>query len=99
MDQFVTTKISQEVARNFEQKKADCKKLGITLLSIPHWWNKKTDSLKATIFQVRPDLVSGKPAEKPIPQKEPVQQVARLRGTHSLNFHGIFMEFSHYVQR
>jgi len=40
-----------------KEKQAACERLGITLITIPYWWNGATDSLLATIHKIRPDLV------------------------------------------
>ena len=52
-------------------KKEMAKNKGITLLEIPFWWDKKIDSLAATIYMHRPDLFVEQPAGKPIPIVEP----------------------------
>ncbi len=38
------------------KKKTVCKSLGITLITIPYWWDKKADSVATTIYVKRPDL-------------------------------------------
>jgi len=38
-------------------KNVMCHKLGITLVTIPYWWDNQISSLKATIHKFRPDLV------------------------------------------
>jgi hypothetical protein len=47
---------------NYEQrdveKREACKMNGITLIEIPYWWDKKRESLEATIHSKRPDLVN-----------------------------------------
>jgi hypothetical protein len=43
------------------------KKLGITLIPVPYWWDHKLESLNATIYKYRPDLFTVPPTEKPIP--------------------------------
>lgn len=39
-----------------KEKKLACKKLGITLIEIPHWWDYSRTNLVATIQQNRPEL-------------------------------------------
>jgi hypothetical protein len=39
------------------EKTAACLKEGITLISIPYWWDTERDSLANTIRQHRPDLL------------------------------------------
>ena len=41
--------------------------IGITLIEVPYWWDKKADSLAATIYRARPDVLKAKPQGKPIP--------------------------------
>ena len=41
------------------------------MIGIPYWWDKKTDSLSATIYKLRPDLFNVKPTSKPIPLSPP----------------------------
>jgi len=38
-------------------KKQLCKSNGYTLIIIPYWWDKQTESLQQTIRNVRPDLL------------------------------------------
>jgi hypothetical protein len=39
-----------------KKKKENAKRSGITLISVPFWWNESTASLAATICQERPDI-------------------------------------------
>jgi hypothetical protein len=62
------------------EKLNGCRELGITLIQIPYWWDKKKWSLIATIHQHRPDIIA-KPTmgipismERPIPKKSSNQQ-------------------------
>jgi hypothetical protein len=41
------------------------------LIEIPYWWDRKYESLAATIYSQRPDLFSEKIMGKPIPGNEP----------------------------
>ena len=45
--------------------------IGITLITIPYWWDKKLPSLQATISQYRPDLLRHNPFSQPIPTTKP----------------------------
>ena len=36
------------------------KEIGISLIHIPYWWDKKISSLRATIATIRPDIISSK---------------------------------------
>ncbi len=38
------------------KKNRACTSLGITLITIPYWWNKSESSLATTIHHVRPDI-------------------------------------------
>ena len=40
--------------------------VGITLIEVPYWWDRKSSSLEATIYVQRPELFTEKPTEKPI---------------------------------
>ena len=39
-----------------EEKMQACKNLGIDLIIVPYWWDRKKPSLVQTILQHRPDL-------------------------------------------
>jgi hypothetical protein len=52
-------------------KKELCEREGITLINIPYWWDKASESLAATIFELRPDLISGSDAA-PITTEIPI---------------------------
>jgi hypothetical protein len=62
-----------------EIKKNFAKKLGITLIDIPFWWNKSANSLAATIHYRRMDLLD-KPKEGVlrIPEKMPYRLQNRI---------------------
>ena len=38
---------------------------------MPYWWNRKADSLAATIYRARPDVFASKPEAFPIPYNPP----------------------------
>src|SRR5690349_19831418 len=40
-----------------QEKRLACKKHGITIIEIPYWWNRKKESLLATIHAHRRDLI------------------------------------------
>jgi hypothetical protein len=78
---------SQEDGRSRDMKKTDlCKqhgfshlltssqKVGITLIEVPYWWNRKSSSLEATIYTHRPDLFTERPSEAPIALTAPTTQ-------------------------
>jgi hypothetical protein len=61
------TSLSIEENKNIDSMKRElCSEAGITLVEIPYWWNKKADSLAATIYAHRPDLFDKKPIGRPI---------------------------------
>jgi hypothetical protein len=39
-----------------EEKRETCKRLGITLIEVPFWWDRKIDTLKTMIVNYRPDI-------------------------------------------
>jgi hypothetical protein len=45
--------------------------LGITLIEIPYWWDRKYESLVASIYSQRPDLFNNPIKSQPIPLTEP----------------------------
>ena len=49
------------------------KEMGITLLQIPYWWDKKIASLRATIAKVRPDIVKVQNTDVDIPRGFPTK--------------------------
>lgn len=49
-------------------KKAACERMGITLIEIPYWWDRKKESLVGTLYQKVPNLVpTWESAGDPIP--------------------------------
>jgi hypothetical protein len=76
----VATKYLHNEASMDERKQLDmmkekmCKENGITLVKIPHWWDRKLESLASTIYSHRPDLFSEPPMGTPIPLAEPTVQ-------------------------
>src|SRR5690242_860134 len=38
------------------KKKVICKEQGISLIIIPYWWDRKIESIAATIHSIRPDI-------------------------------------------
>lgn len=40
-----------------EEKRRTCKKLDITLIEVPYWWDQQKGSLAASIAKERPDLI------------------------------------------
>ena len=49
---------------------------GITLTQVPYWWDRKIESLAATIYNTRPDLFKETPKGNPIPSSPPSKQDA-----------------------
>jgi len=48
-----------ELRRRQDEKKAElCKKKGVSLVQVPYWWDKRTESLVVTLLEKRPDLSS-----------------------------------------
>jgi ATP-dependent DNA ligase len=47
------------------------KKIGITLIEVPYWWDRKYESLASTIYSQRPDLFTFPPEGSPIPVSPP----------------------------
>jgi hypothetical protein len=74
---------SAQKATRDSERRLMCSRHGITLISIPYWWDGKLDSLANTIHQVRPDLV-------PAPRGDGVgipesASVSASRGGHRLS--------------
>ena len=45
--------------------------VGISLIEVPYWWDRKMSSLAATVYNTRPDLFTEKPQGNPIPLNIP----------------------------
>jgi hypothetical protein len=45
---------------------------GITLIEVPYWWDRKNESLAATVYNQRPDLFTEQPTGTAIPLAPPV---------------------------
>jgi hypothetical protein len=56
-------------------------KLGITLIEIPYWWDRKIDSLAATIYSQRPDVLADIPIGNPIPLSPPTKYISDTQRT------------------
>jgi vancomycin resistance protein YoaR len=41
---------------------------------VPYWWDRKYESLEATVYNQRPDLFTEQPTGKPIPLSAPSDQ-------------------------
>ena len=55
-------------------KQIGCSNLGITLITIPYWWDGSKESLISTIRQYRPDLVISHSFNfEPIPLEVPLK--------------------------
>jgi hypothetical protein len=74
---YVTNKYLHNESSVDERKNADslkaklCKENGITLVQIPHWWDRKHESLASTLWSQRPELFQKLPMGTPIPVTEP----------------------------
>jgi hypothetical protein len=53
-----------------KRKDEELKEYGITLITIPYWWDKTEESLMATIHYCRPDIIYNIEA-KPISTERP----------------------------
>jgi hypothetical protein len=59
--------------------------LGVTLIEVPYWWDRKKASLEATIHSHRPDLFSQSPPGKEIAVTPPnTTQRRSLKATKQL---------------
>jgi hypothetical protein len=54
-----------------QQKRIACKNAGVTLVEVPFWWDFELESLRATVHQIRPDLISSPGLGVPIPSSIP----------------------------
>jgi len=61
-----------------EEKKILCQNHGITLIEIPFWWDRKKESLIATINKHRPDVIN-KSNGIPISEKKPEKNFKSLK--------------------
>ncbi len=46
---------------------------GITLIEVPYWWDKNRESLEATIYEQRPELLDRNPVTNSIPTIKPIK--------------------------
>ncbi len=44
------------------------------MIEVPYWWDKKYESLEATIYEQRPELFNRKPVTNPIPTIKPIKK-------------------------
>lgn len=65
LERKMKTKVRYEKDR--EKKKA-CQKYGITLVEVPFWWDGTKESLLATVFRFRADIVDPSQIGTPIPE-------------------------------
>ncbi len=64
-----------DVERRDQQKNQHCLKLGITLITIPYWWDEELSSLASTIRRARPDIsMPSIRLTSPIPTAMPQQR-------------------------
>jgi hypothetical protein len=55
-------------------KRQLCRDNGITLVEVPYWWDRKYESLVATVYSQSPDLFRDIPKGDPIPKEEPKEK-------------------------
>lgn len=55
-DLLLLNQDSCEILAQDEAKSRACKEAGITLISVPYWWDKNASWLAAAIHNVRPDI-------------------------------------------
>jgi len=67
---IMNTNFETQQIRDKEKREA-CKLKGITLIEVPHWWDRTKESLGATIHQERPALIPNPPDALPIPNENP----------------------------
>jgi hypothetical protein len=82
-----------EERRQHDLAKAQiCKENGISLIEVPFWWDRRQESLAATIHSQRPDLFPNDfPVGKPIPLVEPTTQIKERTDAESKVFYIIFL--------
>ncbi len=68
---------SPEIEARDKHKKISCEAIGITLITVPYWWNGELSSLATTVHKVRPDIpipslwfTSVIPVEKPVEHRK-----------------------------
>jgi hypothetical protein len=79
---YQTTSIFGSAAarqRKDQLKRKFAEKMGITVVSIPFWWDKTVDSLMATIHAHRFDIESPNLKAEPIPEEMPKRTLQRFK--------------------
>ena len=66
--------------------------IGITLVEVPYWWDRKFESLQATIFSQRPDLFKNPPVKTPIPVTKPTATPKLIYGIYSFYNHNSYLK-------
>ncbi len=66
----------ETVQQRDKAKKLTCHSHGITLITVPYWWDYKITSVAATIHMARPDItmpvsLTGTPIPTDVPSKPP----------------------------
>ena len=63
-----------------ETKIIKTKEIGISLIHVPYWWDKKISSLRATIATIRPDVIEKqvKNTDIPIPTEPLTERGERI---------------------
>lgn len=67
-DHTLVNKSKLRQGKDNEKRKA-CELNGITLIQVPFWWDGSKDSLLATIFRHRAELVNTSEIGSPIPER------------------------------
>ncbi len=70
---------NEKVAKRDVEKQVFCRQSGVTLITIPYWWNRKMESLAKTIHFHRPDIQFPESIlkEDPIPIQNPKVETVR----------------------
>ena len=65
--------------------------IGITLVEVPYWWDRKLSSLAATVYNIRPDLFTEQPQGNPIPLSPPTKSESLEQGNKHYNINNILL--------
>eukprot|EP01114_Cavostelium_apophysatum_P015049 TRINITY_DN4029_c0_g1_i1.p1 TRINITY_DN4029_c0_g1~~TRINITY_DN4029_c0_g1_i1.p1 ORF type:complete len:863 (+),score=120.67 TRINITY_DN4029_c0_g1_i1:176-2764(+) len=67
---FIGTSLGKIQAKDTEKLEA-CRKLGISLVRIPYWWDGTLGQLVGTIRKIRPDVLSNLEVSAPVSDEKP----------------------------
>jgi hypothetical protein len=76
-----------ESSQRDKEKREICKEMKITLIEIPYWWDKTSQSLAATIKQFREDLIPNDLSGELIPSTPPGGFPVGLQAYFSSNYY------------